>query len=224
MKPILVIGDIHGEFDTLFRVLDASGVENCTLICVGDLGIGFINSKKQLKQIEILQNSFKKRGIEFFSIRGNHDDPSYFDGSVNFSHFKLISDYSFFEINEIKFGFIGGAVSVDRKLRKEGVNWWKEEGVVFDPSRVQECDVLITHAGSTWNPTFFKRDAVAEYGIKDLHLKDDCGKEKRQVSELISLCKPKKHFCGHFHFYSLAENNGCVSRVLDIMEIVELRV
>tara|TARA_R110001632_G_scaffold22324_1_gene64261 strand:- start:1920 stop:2597 length:678 start_codon:yes stop_codon:yes gene_type:complete len=223
MKPILIIGDHHGEYNTLFNLLDKGEVKDCILIHVGDCGVGFKNPKKQKKDFFYLNNRFKKRGIEFLSIRGNHDDPSYFDGSVKFSNFKLIADYSFFEINGIKFGFVGGAISIDRKTRTEGENFFSGEEFVLKPELTQKCQVLITHSGTPWNPCLFPNgDRLADFTGEDPTLREECLQERIQIAKLIELIKPQKHFCGHFHFFSLAENNGCVSRILGIMEIVEL--
>lgn len=41
IKPVLFIGDIHGAFNRLKDLIHKQGIENCYLICVGDLGIGF---------------------------------------------------------------------------------------------------------------------------------------------------------------------------------------
>ena len=149
-KPIFITGDNHGKYDVLFRFIEAYDIRDCILIHVGDGGIGFISAEKQQRQFEHYNDRFKSRGIEYLSIRGNHDDPAYFDGSVNLSHFKLLPDYHTQIINDEKFLFVGGAISIDRKIRKEGFSYWKDEPFVLDKSKIEECDVLITHSAPIW--------------------------------------------------------------------------
>ena len=51
-------------------------------------------SMQQVKYINELNDRFKKNNIIFMSIRGNHDDPSYYKkGKFELSNFKLIEDY-----------------------------------------------------------------------------------------------------------------------------------
>lgn len=46
-------------------------------------------------------------------------------------------------------GFLGGARSIDRESREEGVTWWREEELTWDEGRRfahQHLDLLITHS------------------------------------------------------------------------------
>lgn len=98
---VLIIGDIHGAFNRLKDLIWKRQIENCCLICVGDLGIGFQYSAEGEKRgIEELNNFFAKRSIIFLSIAGNHDNPDYFNGSINLSNFKLLPDYLVFALME----------------------------------------------------------------------------------------------------------------------------
>jgi len=96
---VVLCGDSHGEWDALFRKLEHLQIEDCVLLHVGDLGVGFKSLDKQHREIELLNNRFKKRNIQFKGARGNHDDPKYFLGTVNHSHFELIRDYSYQTFN-----------------------------------------------------------------------------------------------------------------------------
>ena len=223
MKPILVVGDIHGEWDALFRKIGHLDLRDCTLICVGDIGIGFIEPLKQQRQFNHHNDFFKSRDIEFIGIRGNHDDPKYFDNSVNLNHFKLLPDYTTLTLNDKKFLFVGGAISIDRTMRKEGISYWKDEVFKLDESKIQQCDVLITHSAPTWNGPIEKNGMLATFCQKDPTLWDECMEERKQHDILVKLSGAKRHYCGHFHQYFVVDFDDCVSTILDILQIAEIR-
>lgn len=220
MKPTLIVGDIHGEWEALFRKIDHLDLRDATLLCVGDVGIGFVERSKQERQHIHINNFFKSRDIEFLSIKGNHDDPAYFDGSINLSHFKLLPDYTTLTLNDKKFLFVGGAISIDRTIRKEGISYWKDEAFKLDRSKIQQCDVLITHSIPTGLGEFSK-NGIVYWCEKDLNLWDDCMKEREDIAILYDLAKPKQAFSGHFHVSLAQERNKCMCKIIDILEIVE---
>ena len=223
MKPTLIVGDIHGEWITLFKKIESLDLRDATLLCVGDVGIGFVERSKQERQHIHINNFFKSRDIEFLSIKGNHDDPAYFDGSINLSHFKLLPDYTTLTLNDKKFLFVGGAISIDRTIRKEGISYWKDEVFKLDESKIQQCDVLITHSAPTWNGPIEKNGMLANFCQKDATLWDECMEERKQHDALIKLSGAKRHFAGHFHGYFVVDFDDCVSTILDILQIAEIR-
>ena len=217
---ILIHGDNHGQWDRLFRIIDEKAIENCTLISAGDCGIGFKAPHKQEREFELLNDRFKKRNINYLAIRGNHDDPSYFLGQYNYSHFKLLPDYHTEILNGEKFLFVGGAISIDRRYRTLGHSYWSDEAFVLDESKIFECDVLITHSAPTWNGPIDK-SGIDNWCQKDPTLWDDCLKERKDISALIKKCKAKKHYCGHFHEYFYIDFEECHSTILAIDHFVE---
>ena len=114
---ILVLGDIHGNFNYLKNQIIQKRISDCTIIQVGDFGIGFTHRDNDIATLESLNDFLIGHSITMLSIRGNHDDPSFFDGSVNYSNLKLIKDYTSLEIEGNGYLFIGGAISVDRTER-----------------------------------------------------------------------------------------------------------
>ena len=219
---IYFVGDSHGEFDQLFKALDYFEIKNCLLIHVGDGGEGFSTRAKQLKTFKILNNKFLKRGITYLSIRGNHSDPSYFDGSINLSNFELIPDYSYRMINNKEFLFVGGAISVDRLYRRDGSSYWSNEKFQLKPESVKSCDVLVTHSAPSWIGPNDKRN-IEDFCQKDPTLWEECQHERRLHNALFELAKPKFSFSGHFHSSFLMENNGCEARILNILELFEFK-
>jgi len=221
-KPIYIVGDIHGKWDQLFLKIKASGIRNFILVGVGDLGIGFLDADKQARQFDYVNSFFGGKGIDFIGIRGNHDDPSYYDGSIDYSNFKLLPDYTSLTLNDKEFLFVGGAVSIDRKIRKEGVSYWADEKFILGHSKIKRCDVLVTHSAPTWSGPFDK-SGISGWCDRDETLWDECLQERKDHDVLIKLCGASRHYCGHFHTSSSVDFDGCISTILDELEVKEIR-
>lgn len=197
-NPTYIIGDIHGRFCDLLDLIDKHKLINCTLICVGDLGIGF--GLNDIENINFLNKYFADRGIHFMSVRGNHDDPSYFNGDISHSNFELLGDYSWKIINNEKFLFVGGAISIDRKRRILNKSYWLDEVFILSEELCAPCDVLITHSAPRWIGPHDKSNIDGFCKLDD-RLWDDCVKEREDIGRLVDLTLPNKAYAGHFHKY-----------------------
>lgn len=218
VSPLYIVGDIHGLYGELIERIDKYGLKDCRIICVGDFGAGFGRDSKVFSD---LNEKFVKRGIHFSTIRGNHDDPSYFQGK-GYSNLLFLKDYTTLEINGERILVVGGGVSIDRTARVLNRSYWVGEEIVVDEKNITECDVLITHAVPSWNGHADK-DGIAYWCDRDPTLWEDCKAERRAIDTLIKLSKCKRHYCGHFHMFAAVEHNGCYSRIIDELEFVEHR-
>lgn len=222
-NPIYIIGDIHGRFGDLKDIIIKNDIHDCIIICVGDYGIGFnFSYQRELETQKILNEFFKLRNIKFYTIRGNHDDPSYFKCNVRlqYTNLELLEDYTELELNGEKFLFVGGAVSIDRRFRKESIDYWIDEIFKLDLDKVQKCDVLITHSAPTWIGPFDK-DGISRWCAKDVTLWDECLKERKEHDQLVNKCNPNRLYCGHFHQTHAVDMNDCYGRILSELEILE---
>ena len=220
-KPIYILGDHHGFFGEFYEKIDKFNIKDCILIHVGDGGEGFVKpTSKQMRQFRHCNNFFKARNILYKSIRGNHSDPLYFDGRVKLSNFELLPDYHTEILNGEKFLFVGGAISVDRKIRREGVSYWRNEGFVLDESKAVKCDVLITHSAPSWiGPDDFSD--IQGWIDRDVHLTDELTQKRRDHNKLYKLCKPNRAYMGHFHSTFSVDFDDCYGNILSILEIRE---
>jgi hypothetical protein len=223
-KQIVFLGDHHGEWSYVFDIIDSKKIQDCYLISVGDSGIGFTNKKNQERLNEGLNEEFKIRNIIFKAVRGNHDDPAYFRGSdrVALSNFELIEDYSVFEHNGKSIQFIGGAISIDRTGRKEGVSYWEGESVVFEKEKLRKVDILVTHTAPSWCFPQQFNEMVYGWAREDAYLLKDLTDERAVMDEIFKVCKPTLHLYGHFHTSVTERINGCVHKLLDINEVFGL--
>lgn len=224
-RPIFVLGDLHGKFRELERQISRINIKDCHLICVGDLGMGFnYNRQGEIKGLRNFNETLKKRDISFLAIRGNHDDPQYFDGNIKFSHIELLADYTYRTIEGRSFLFVGGAISIDRKMRLEGKSYWRDEVFVYEPEKITErAEVLITHTGPEWIGPTVLAPIVQGWAADDATLIDDLNRERAQMTSLYLKVKPKKAYLGHFHESTSTLRNGTAARILDELEIIEIR-
>jgi len=223
-KPMYFMGDNHGEYQYMFDIINSHDIKDCYFIHLGDGGEGFIRLvEKQLRQFNLLNEFFKARNIHYMSIRGNHSDPYYFNGTnrVALSNFELIEDYTVMTYNNKKIQFIGGAISIDRSYRTQGVSYWEDEIVTFHKEKCEKVDILITHTAPSWCfPQQFNK-MVYEWALEDAYLLDELTAERAIMDEIFKICQPSLHLYGHFHSAHTEIVNNCKHKLLQINEIWE---
>ena len=219
--PLIFLGDHHGEWSELDWIISSKNIRDCYICSVGDSGVGFCTKAIQLKKFEYLNTEFKNKNIIFMSIRGNHDDPSYFTGSdrLDLSNFKLIEDYTVMTYKNKKIQFIGGAISIDRTSRREGSSYWSNESVNFIKEKCEKVDVLVTHTTTSFCfPQTFNR-LVYDWASEDAYLLEDLTNERAVMDEICKLCNPSLQIYGHFHSSRVETINSCTHKLLNINEM-----
>lgn len=244
MRQILHLGDIHGNFEFLKREIKRLKIgkndEVAYIIQCGDFGIGF-HPTKDVETLYLLNKFLKKRNIILIAIRGNHDDPSFFNGDYLLSNLKLVPDYSTMDIYNIKYLFVGGAISIDRKPRLERMQeaasygnklslYWFDETFNLDEekiSQIKDVDVLVTHSAPPYCFPETKGPLVAEFARYDDELMKDLIKEREDISTMIDLLRKngnfiRYHFYGHFHQHHITMNNYTSHYLVNINQFIEL--
>lgn len=135
-QDVYVIGDIHGDFDSLIRnIKKYEGLHTCVIIAAGDIGLGFTRISHYQEIFEQINNLCLERHIQLYLIRGNHDDPSYFtEEKINFTNVKSIPDYSVISVGDTHILCIGGSISIDRKSRLENDKYRMKLAKTFNPT------------------------------------------------------------------------------------------
>lgn len=240
-----VIGDVHGNWNSMIRLIEQKDIKDCTMVQLGDFGVGFISERQDRANVQALNDRLAKLNIMMYVIRGNHDNPAYFDGSWEFSNLKLVKDYTVITVDGDDILLVGGAVSIDRKPRLKDMteaakynidkeSYWYDENFVLDKKRAHEikgCRYVITHT----SPDFCWPDNKNGFGplvehfilLGDTKLRDDLPLERRNLTKLYNILKEnnviEKWFYGHFHRTELTVKDGTDFHLLDINEIHEVR-
>ena len=225
MKNIGYIGDVHGNFNHIIWWLKQGHHKKITLIQVGDFGIGFKPVAEDLV-LKLLNQELEKRESLLLVIRGNHDNPDYFDGNHDYEFIKFLPDYTEMEIDGLNHLFIGGAVSIDRCLRVKNVDYWENEKFICDLEKVKSMkniDIVVTHSAPDFNLPIGLNGIVYGYAQKDSDLLGDIEKERSSLSDIFNEIRkksnPQLHFYGHFHNSKSETINDCRHIMLDINEV-----
>ncbi len=202
---MILLGDIHGDFQTIVNFArKKDSPEPNHLIQVGDFGAGF--SSGFLSDMEYLNQELLNANITLYVIRGNHDNPKYFNGEYQWSNLKLLKDYSLLVIEDKRILFVGGAISIDRLRRKENVSWWRDEVFNFNKELLESfegVDIVITHNAPNFVFPYTFNHIVMSFAAYDLNLLNDLTFERERFNEMYEILINKnniKHwFYGHFH-------------------------
>lgn len=210
---IYIIGDPHKDYNAILYWLNSNDLYNIALIGVGDFprGLGYEENKiKEEKEYALLNEEFKKRNVFMWNIRGNHDNPSYFDGKHDFSNLKFVPDYTILKINDLNIFCLGGATSIDRHKNTEGVDWFPDEKLKIieeELPNIINIDVMITHTAPYGVAPFlsFKSNEEDEISKEQKKILDtEINIERHELREFLDKIIDQnpnlnKYFYGHFH-------------------------
>jgi len=227
-NSFVVIGDTHGNHRLISHRVKALQLTDMTLLHVGDFGIGFKDESEERADLRKLDNVLVEKNCQLYVIRGNHDNPSYFDGkwSDTFKNIHMVPDYTIVNINGDDVLMAGGAISVDRGPRKkdmllyarQGIHkelYWYDEAFILDEEKLKEIKgvrYVVTHTcpGFCSPVNSFANEHMSHGGLVehfviegDDKLKDDCNKERNDLTKMYEILKEnnfiQKWFYGHFH-------------------------
>src|ERR1044072_2364430 len=158
-KELYFIGDTHG-LGPIFKIIDKHNLKDCNIIHVGDVGLGFQEITRDIKNLGILDEMCIANDIMLYCIRGNHDNPIFWDRSKGLNlprlhNVDLVEDYKVLTINGKNILCIGGAISIDRQVRKNDriPTWWEDEVFKYEPKKLENLagrykniDLVVTHS------------------------------------------------------------------------------
>lgn len=127
---VFFTGDLHGNFRSLgYNIKQNDSIENALIVCCGDIGLGFHKPGYYKAEFNRLKRILSKRNVYLVFLRGNHDDPSYFDNKTVFDkRIKAVEDYTVLSVDPLhprdggptkNILCVGGAISIDRVQRKQ---------------------------------------------------------------------------------------------------------
>lgn len=215
---VYAMGDIHGDVHTFISVIKHYDIKNCSIILLGDVGIfRYRDYKRYIQMDKVCQ----ERNIIVYAIRGNHDNPGFYQDLQKsspiairfwnkFTNFKQVVDFTEFEINSHIGIAIGGATSIDRILRKgyrmfsssnlyAACDWWKHEVLPNTDGIDKQYDFILSHCGPRPTLTPMLRPERCTFMQIDDALEADLIKENEQLEKMCAQLKPKKWWFGHFH-------------------------
>ena len=152
---LLFTGDIHGDLNRIMNIDDFGMTKNDILFVCGDFG--FIWQGEEIAKMYLRQIATKNFQTVF--IDGNHENFSVL------SQMEIIREWNGARAGYLPYGIIhllrgevytvdgktigvcGGADSIDRSKRVEGISWWKEETITPAQSQSLICNVYENYDG-----------------------------------------------------------------------------
>lgn len=227
MNRLFLTGDTHqgvdiGKFSNS-RFKEGQNLDKSDIVVIlGDAGFVWSYGQAAFSSEKYWREWLSNKPWTTFCIKGNHENWDLIETFpiVEFggAPARKITDSIYYaesscvyNLNGRKCLCINGAESTDKEFRVAGTSWWAQE--VISQERIDKAkesiksynntvDYVLSHTGGEevcksfgFNPT-----------ISDTRL-----------TELLSICNYKKHYCGHYHENKIVDK----SRVLynDIIEI-----
>ena len=225
---MIIVGDTHGNFGYLEYLF--GNMTGLNLFHVGDFGMGdnVANGGVTLKRLDA---KLKATNNTMWVIRGNHDNPAFWTGDHMYDNIKLIPDYTVVEAEGKRFLGVGGAISVDRVPRLDGIGFfWPDELFVLDKEKLAEMrdiDVVVTHTAPHFVHPIGINDFVRDWAKNDPTLIQDLARERNELTEMYNILKENNTitdwFYGHFHCNKLTPHEGVKFRVIGVNDTYDLR-
>lgn len=212
---------------------------NSIFIFAGDCGIGFNKPKYYTDLFEKFNKVLNYNNSFIIFVRGNHDDPSYFDGEViNLSNIKAVPDYSVISVKGHNILCVGGAISIDRTWRKkqeDRINrfsvsnkkklYWDGEAPVFNEDALREIaentviDIVVSHSSPSF-ATPENHGFIDEWADEDENLKSDIKNERIVFDKIFNTLRelnsqPKYWAYGHFDIMYIEKRSDTMFRAIN---------
>lgn len=238
---IIAIGDVHGKFDQLISKMKPILTENTgvNFVQLGDFGVGFKQPYVEWSTLNELNDMLVTSNSQLFVIRGNHDNPAFWYKGLGFefSNIHFVTDDTEIVIEGKQCYFAGGAVSVDRTHRRQGVDYWDDEVYVSsqwvkegrDDLQSDRIDYLFTHdVYHACSPYNISNSHIVNYFAKDdllliPNLLESQEEMKILYDDIVSISPSFTWYHGHYHESHITNNNGQITHSLSELEFKEVK-
>lgn len=205
-KLVAFAGDWHANQRYALRALRWAAKQGVdTLVHVGDFGFTFSPG-----WVQTVNQAAEDSGITILFVDGNHDDHRFLRTlkTTQPGVMPLGSSLAYLPRGFTwtwwgkKFLALGGAHSIDRRYRTEGVDWWPEELLTLsDCLRAQEAGEvwgMVTHDVplKTSIPGITREEGLRWIPEEDLDLADQ---NRAALQEVVETVKPQHLWAGHYH-------------------------
>lgn len=212
---IAFVGDVHGQFEIFHMIPNDIVPKNVQVIQVGDFGVvpNLVSLWRRVKQFD----------KPIFFIDGNHE---YFPLLTPYKKPSAIAEGLVYvprgtvlNIDGIKIGFCGGGVSIDKRIRTPGFDWFPDEAITRRDVQkfysVGKLDLLVTHAPPAYfikdNPDIGDSSILQFYGYP----RNFIDSNSMMVEDIWNMVGNPPLICGHMH---KSKSDGRV-RVLGVGEV-----
>ena len=224
-KNLCIIGDIHGKFRELVYILvQQKKLRETAVIVAGDFGLGFHKRGYYEEEYKHIKNRLASSGNCILGVRGNHDDPEYFNPEselfLDYPEFKALPDYSRLTWKNREILVIGGATSTDKVWRiSHKQPWWDTERPIqdFEKLKLKE-DIIVSHEAPLCVGPVTTRNSDF-----DVNTYREIIDDRKYLSKVLVETKPRRWYFGHHHCSTTGNWGDTLWTGLDINELIEVR-
>jgi len=210
-KRTVYAGDIHGEFKTLIYELKRLDITDALVVCLGDISLGFNKTQYYIQTFNYMQKQLEKMNNTVVFLRGNHDNPEYFEkdmiGEI-FNNIIIASDYTIIDQNGVISLIVGGAISMDRIDRTVYKSYWADEDVdfneeLFNSIKDKKITKVLTHTAPT-NVWPLDKPGLSYWVDFDKELTEDENNSRDKLQNLLDMLIKNGNiitnwYHGHYH-------------------------
>lgn len=216
---VLVLGDTHGEIVDVREAYKAAKDNNCdAIVQLGDFGFW----PRQMFGPDFIKGCSRlatEHDIPLYWVAGNHECfksiheqfGRYGDSPVEHADGVYYLPFGHtWEWEGVKMMAMGGAASIDRRMRTISETWFPEELINDeDVSKAQDCDIIFSH-DSPVNPLEIKGHSFV--------IDEDSEFCRQQMRKIVSVSKPDLVMTGHYHIFCDSEylRDGGYTRVVNL--------
>jgi predicted phosphodiesterase len=208
---VAVLGDLHGDLAHLTVCAATAwkrGVD--VLLQTGDFGFAWGTDNYQ-KDLDKISRRLRNRGQTLYWVDGNHDD-----FNILYEKFPLDPDglrrlrpnilhaprgYRTVLSSGKVLAVLGGANSIDRTLRTEGVDWWPEESITegdLAALGADHADILIGHEAPLHVPDLDRELEANPRGWRP-SAHEYAAESRRMFHRGFMAVRPQLSLSGHYH-------------------------
>jgi hypothetical protein len=184
---------------------DAAYNECNTIVQLGDFGY-WEHEDGGGDYLDVISHQARSKNVEVYWIDGNHENHALLRQQYTIDGFTEIRPSLYYvprgttwDWDGVTFMGFGGAYSIDKNSRTEGVSWWPEE-----VANQQEIDYAIA-AGKV--DILFSHDCPNEYDIAfQMHIQrkgfrtiQEAADSRKIISQVVNVVKPRLIYHGHYH-------------------------
>lgn len=187
MTRLLLIGDIHGKYQSYREIIKATDADRS--IQIGDFGWGFPGDETEFMQRAIKPMVAEMEAGNHRFFRGNHDN------TIKCRELDIcLPDVHYEEDTDIF--TIAGANSIDKEWRTEGFDWWPDEEMSMDElyaaidlyEKVKPSVVISHEAPEDIVPYMFQ-----------WYRQEYPSRTRQALASMLSIHKPSLWVFGHWH-------------------------
>jgi hypothetical protein len=218
---VLMLGDTHGNLQFMQQAIAYAVGQNCTHVCqLGDNGFLF-NPGAGTHKLDQVDRRLEAAGLQMWWLPGNHENytligqllakhnaallwPEPVEWTPNIT---FLPRGARWEWDGVRFGAVGGAVSIDKDRRVPGRSWWDAETITDEQEAqmvewftAEPVDVLLTHDAPS-NPQL--GEFLVRYSdVIGLPYKTEeaSRRHRERLHRITVAADPQVVFHGHYHY------------------------